>query len=156
MATNDLKPTFPDRMMRVLTVFLALGNLAWFLLTFPVYFRWAYQVGIAGLPVYLLWLFVGLPSLACAVVALRRAAMHGGAGILLKLAFLVILGICAAVVILVAIAKWSVDAETGRHFPWITLLVTGAIAAGLALFALRGTSKASKPVEAKAPPTPKG
>lgn len=155
MTATQGTPTLLDRLFRALTVFLALGNLAWFALTFPIYFRWAYQVGIAGLPVYLLWLFLGLPSLACAVVALRRAAMHGGAGILLKLAFLAILGICAAVVILVAVAKWSVDAETGRHFPWITLLVTAAIAAGLALFALRGTAKAPKAVEEKAEPIAK-
>ncbi len=148
-------PNLLDRLFRVLTVFLALGNLVWFVMTFPIYFRWAYQVGIAGLPVYLLWLFVGLPSLGCAVVALRRAAMHGGAGILLKLAFLAILGICAAVVILVSIAKWSVDAEIGRHFPWLTLLVTGVVGIGLAFYALRGTGKAPKAEEAKPAPASK-
>ena len=147
-------PTFLDRLFRVLTVLLALGNLAWFVLTFPIYFRWAYQVGVAGLPVYLLWLFVGLPSLACAVVALRRAAMHGGAGIILKLAFMGILGICAAVVVLAAFARWTVDADPNRHFPWITLLVTGLISSGLAFFALRGTAKAAKVAEVKTTPVP--
>ena len=147
-------PTLLDRLFRLLTVLMAFGNLAWFALTFPIYFRWAYQVGIAGLPVYLLWLFVGLPSLACAVVALRRAAMHGGAGIILKLAFLVILGICASAVVLVSFARWTVDADPNRHFPWITMLVTGLVALGLALFALRGTAKATKVVEVKMAPTP--
>ncbi|MBS1784088.1 MAG: hypothetical protein JST24_01520 [Acidobacteria bacterium] len=155
MTTTQGTPTLLDRLFRALIVFLALGNLAWFALTFPIYFRWAYQVGIAGLPVYLLWLFLGLPSLMCAVVALRRAAMHGGAGILLKLAFLAILGVCAAVVVLVAVAKWTVDAETGRHFPWITALVTTGIAGALALYALRGTSKSPKPTEEKPVPAPK-
>ncbi len=144
MSEQMAKPTFPDRMIRVLTVFLALGNLVWFVMTFPIYFRWANQVGIAGLPVYLLWLFVGLPSLGCAVVALRRAATHGGAGILLKLAFLVILGVCASVVGLVSIARWSADTDPGRHFPWITLVVAGLVSLGLAVFALRGTTKPGK------------
>ncbi|HET6330854.1 MAG TPA: hypothetical protein VFF76_08720 [Holophagaceae bacterium] len=143
-------PTFLDRLFRVLTVFLALGNLAWFVLTFPIYFRWAYQVGIAGLPVYLLWLFVGLPSLACAVVALRRAAMRGGAGIILKLAFLAILGICALVVLLVSFARWTADTDPNRHFSWITLLATGLVSLGLAFFALRG---AGKVVEVKTTPS---
>lgn len=147
----NASPTLLDRLFRVLTVFLALGNLAWFVLTFPIYFRWAYQVGIAGLPVYLLWLFVGLPSLACAVVALRRAAMHGGAGIILKLAFLAILGICAAVIVLVSFARWTVDADPNRHFPWITMLVTGLVSSGLAFFALRGTTKVA---EIKTAPVP--
>lgn len=148
----NASPTLLDRLFRVLTVFLAFGNLAWFVLTFPIYFRWAYQVGIAGLPVYLLWLFVGLPSLACAVMALRRAAMHGGAGIILKLAFLAILGICAAVIVLVSFARWTVDADPNRHFPWVTLLVTGLVSAGLAFFALRGTGKAAKVAEVKTTP----
>ena len=147
-------PTLLDRLFRVLTVFLALGNLAWFVLTFPIYFRWAYQVGIAGLPVYLLWVFVGLPSLACAVMALRRAALHGGAGIILKLAFLAILGVCAAVVVLVSFARWTADADPNRHFPWITMLVTGLVSSGLALFALRGTAKAVKVAEIKTKPAP--
>ena len=154
MISSRPAPTFLDRLFRVLTVLLAFGNLAWFLLTLPIYFRWEYQVGIAGLPIDLLWLFVGLPSLACAVVALRRAAMHGGAGIILKLAFLAILGICAAVVVLVSFARWSVDADPNRHFPWITMLVTGLVALGLALFALRGTTKATKVVEVKMAPRP--
>lgn len=139
----DPSPTFLDRLFRVLTVLLALGNAAWFILTLPLYFRWAYQVGIAGLPVYLLWLFVGLPSLACAVVALRRAALHGGAGILLKLSFLAILGICALVVLLVSFARWSSGADPARHFPWTTCLVTGGLSLGLAVFSLRGTAKAA-------------
>ena len=145
-------PTFLDRLFRVLTVFLALGNFVWFVLTFPIYFRWAYQVGIAGLPVYLLWFFVGLPSLACGVMALRRAALHGGAGIILKLSFLAILGICAAVVVLVSFARWTVDADPNRHFPWITLLVTGLLSSGLAFFALRGTAKTPKVAEIKTKP----
>ena len=137
-------PSLLDRLFRALTVLLALGNAAWFVLTFPIYFRWAYQAGIAGLPVYLLWLFVGLPSLACAVVALRRAAMHGGAGILLKLSFVAILGICALVVLLVSFARWSVDPDPARHFPWITCLVTAFLSLALAIYALRGTAKAPK------------
>jgi hypothetical protein len=145
-------PTLLDRLFRVLTVFLALGNFAWFVLTFPIYFRWAYQVGIAGLPVYLLWLFVGLPSLACAVVALRRAALHGGAGIILKLSFLAILGICAMVVVLVSFARWTADVDVNRHFPWITMLVTGLVSSGLAFYALRGTAKAPKVAEIKTTP----
>lgn len=144
-------PTLLDRLFRVLTVFLALGNLAWFILTFPIYFRWAYQMGIAGLPVYLLWLFVGLPSLACAVVALRRASLHGGAGIMLKLAFLAILGVCALVVALASFARWSSDADPARHFPWITWLVAGLGSLGLAVYALRGTSKAPRAPEASTP-----
>jgi len=147
----NASPTLLDRLFRVLTVLLALGNLVWFVLTFPIYFRWAYQVGIAGLPVYLLWLFVGLPSLACGVMALRRAALHGGAGIILKLAFLAILGICAAVIVLVSFARWTVDADPNRHFPWITMLVTGLLSSGLAFFALQGTTKVAevktKPVQ---------
>jgi hypothetical protein len=144
-------PTLLDRLFRVLTVLLALGNLVWFVLTFPIYFRWAYQAGIAGLPVYLLWLFVGLPSLACAVVALRRAASHGGAGLILKLSFLMILGICALVVALVSFARWSSDADPARHFPWITWLITGLVSGGLMIYALRGPSKTPKVPE---PPVP--
>lgn len=145
MASEPLGFTFSDRMIRALAVLLAIGNLVWFVMTFPIYFRWAYQVGIAGLPVYLLWLFVGLPSLLCAIVALRRSATQGGAGILLKLAFLLTLGICVSVVGLVSIARWSVDAETERHFPWITLLVTAAAGLVLAIYALRGTGKVARP-----------
>ena len=144
-------PTLLDRLFRALTVFLALGNAAWFVLTFPIYFRWAYQAGIAGLPVYSLWLFVGLPSLACAVVALRRAAMHGGAGVLLKLSFVAILGICALVVMLISFARWSVDPDPARHFPWITCLVTAFLSLVLAIYTLRGTAKAPKAERAPKP-----
>lgn len=132
-------PTFLDRLFRVLTVFLALGNLAWFVLTFPSYFRW-FNTGwmSPGLPLFVLWFFLGLPSLVCAVVALRRAATHGGAGILLKLAFLAILGVCACVPLFGSFARWTADAQAGARFPWVLWLVVIAVALGLMAYALRG------------------
>lgn len=148
-------PTFLDRLFRVLTVFLALGNVTWFVMTFSAYFRW-FNTGIMGpgFQLALLWIFMGLPSLICAVVALRRAAGHGGAGILLKLSFLAILGVCAAVILLGTFASWTADAANpNRHFPWITWMVTALVALVLAFYALRRTGKAPKGgVDKKAEP----
>lgn len=151
----NTSPTFLDRLFRVLTVFLAVGNTAWFVLTFSSYFRW-FNTGIMS-PAFqlgLLWIFMGLPSLICAVVALRRAARHGGAGIILKLSFLVILGVCAAVILLGTFASWTANTDPAKHFPWIIWLVTALASLGLLLFALRGTSKAPKAPETKAPAVP--
>lgn len=134
----NVGPSLLDRLFRVLTVLLAVGNAAWFVLTFPIYFRWVYQEGVVRLPIYLLWFFVGLPSLACAVVALRRAALHGGGGILLKASFLTLLAICAWVVLLLSWARWSADPDPAKHFPWITWLATACAGLGLAIYSLRG------------------
>ena len=150
-------PTFLDRLFRVLTVFLALGNLSWFALTFSTYFRW-FNTGIMGpgFQLALLWIFMGLPSLICAVVALRRAAGHGGAGILLKLSFLAILGVCACVILFGTFASWMAEAANpARHFPWISWLATGLVSLALAIYALRGNGKApTRAPEPKLPPKP--
>lgn len=138
-------PTLLDRLFRVLTVLLALGNLVWFVLTFPIYFRWAYQAGIAGLPVYLLWLFVGLPSLACAVVALRRAAPNGGASLVLRLSFLTLLGICTVAAVLASSAHGSPAANGAGPFPWVTWAIIGLASAGLMIYAFGGTSGLPQP-----------
>jgi hypothetical protein len=83
------------------------------------------------------------------VVALRRAAKHGGAGILLKLSFLAILGVCALVILLGTFASWTADSSATRHFPWISWVVTMLASPVLAFFALRGTAK--QPGTATAP-----
>lgn len=142
-------PTLLERLFRVLTVFLALGNLAWFVLTFSTYFRW-FNTGLMGpgFQLALLWFFMGLPSLICAVVALRRAAKHGGAGIILKGAFLAILFVCVAVPICGSFARYTASTDPNTHLPWVFWLVTLLMALVVAIFALRGTSPTRAPVKA--------
>ncbi len=112
----------PLRLLSALTVFLALGNLIWFLGTFPGYFRWFSQGWLSpGLPLMLLWAFLGLPSLGCAVVTLRLAHRLGRPARASRLAFLLLLGICALVPLLASLANWTAGQGT---FPWITWLVT--------------------------------
>ena len=112
----------PLRLLSALTVFLALGNLVWFLGTFPSYFRWFSQGWLSpGMPLLLLWAFLGLPSLVCATVTLRLARSLDRPARASRLSFLLILGICTLVPLLASLASWTAGQGT---FPWITWLVT--------------------------------
>ena len=123
------------RFLALLTPFLALGNLVWFVGTFPSYFRWFSQGWMSpGIPLFLLWAFLGLPSLACATVSARLARQAGRPGRLGQAAFLLILAVCTLVPLLGSFAGWT----SGRPgFPWAIWLVTLTLSLGLSAFVLR-------------------
>lgn len=123
------------RLLAGLTFCLALGDLVWFIGTFPSYFRWFSQGWMSpGIPLFLLWAFIGLPSLACATLTVRLARAAGRLGFFTRMTFLLILAICMLVPLLGSFAAWS----AGRpSFPWLLWLVTLALGACLWAYALR-------------------
>ncbi|HEU4951941.1 MAG TPA: hypothetical protein VFT46_08300 [Holophagaceae bacterium] len=132
-------------LLKTVVVVLAAGDLMWFILTFPTYFRWFPNAWISSaLPLVLLWGFIGLPSLLLGLMMMRISRHRAGA--VLKLAFLVILVICALVPLLASFAHWT--ATPGAAFPrtlWIVVLLL-AMAVGFA-----GLWGASPPKAAPAP-----
>ena len=69
------------RLLSALTIFLSLGNLVWFAFTFPSYFRWFSRGWMSpAIPLFLLWTFLGLPSLICGLVTMRLARAAGRLG----------------------------------------------------------------------------
>lgn len=135
-------PTLLDSLFKVLTVFLALANLVGFVLIFS---RHVHGVHPAGIPDHRVFLIVLFLSLACAVVALRRAAPNGGASPILKRSFLTILGICAVAAVLASSAHGSPAADGARPFPWVTWAIIGLASAGLMIYAFGGTSGRPQP-----------
>ncbi|MBI1753284.1 MAG: hypothetical protein HY014_00085 [Acidobacteria bacterium] len=110
------------RLLALLTAFLALGDLVWFLGTFPSYFRWFNQGWMSpAIPLFLLWTFIGLPSLACAMITVRLARAAGRLGPATKIAFHLSLVICALVPLLASFAAWTARAGS---FPWLVWLLT--------------------------------
>lgn len=138
-------PTLLDSLFKVLTVFLALANLVRFVLIFSRHFHGVHPAGISDHRVFLILLFL---SLACAVAALRRAAPNGGASLILKLAFLTILGICAVAAVLASSTHGSSAADGARPIPWVTWTIIGLASAGLMIFAFGGTSERPQAPEA--------
>jgi hypothetical protein len=122
------------RLLTALTIFLALGDLVWFIGTFPGYFRWTGQGWLSpAIPLLLLWTFIGLPSLACAILTVRLARSVRRLGRITSLAFHLVLVICTAVPLLATLAAWNSGA---RSFPWLVGLLTCAVAAALWALAL--------------------
>ena len=122
-------PLLGLRLLSALTIFLALGNLVWFLWTFPGYFHWVKEGWLnPGIPLFLFWAFIGLPSLICGMVTVSLARAHQRSARPTKLAFHLILAICTLVPLLASFAAWN--AGTGS-FPWpvwlITLAITGIL-----------------------------
>jgi hypothetical protein len=115
------------RLLSALTLFLSVGDLVWFIGTFPSYFRWFSQGWMSpAIPLFLLWTFIGLPSLICAVITVRMARRAGRLGRITKVAFYLILAISTLVPLLASFAGWT--AGTGG-FPWLVWslsLLTGA------------------------------
>ena len=131
-------------LLKTLVVLLALGDLFWFSLTFPTYFRWFPNAWVSSaLPLVLLWAFIGIPSLILGFMMMRIARHRAGA--VLKVAFLMILAICAAVPLLASFAHWS--ATPGAAFPWAVWLAVLAIGGGLAVAGLWGASPRPGPPE---------
>jgi len=131
------------RLLSAATVFLALGDLVWFIGTFPSYFRWFSQGWMnPAIPLFLLWFFIGLPSLVCGIVTVRLARSAARLGIITTVAFHLILAVCALVPLLASLAAWT----AGRPgFPWLVWLVTLVMAAALWLFALRMGNRPQPP-----------
>jgi hypothetical protein len=144
---SNAEPTPPMlalRLLSTLTVFLALGDLVWFIGTFPSYFRWFSQGWMSpGIPLFLLWTFVGLPSLVCGIITLRLAKAVGRSARATTIAFFLILTICTLVPLLASFAAWT--AGTAR-FPWLVWLITLILAIALWTFTLHmGSKPSSKP-----------
>jgi len=127
MTETRTPSTLALRLLSALTTFLALGDLVWFLGTFPSYFRWFSQGWMSpAIPLFLLWTFIGLPSLVCAVITVRLARTADRLGLITKVAFHLVLLICTMVPLLASFAAWT--AGTGG-FPWLVWL-TSVLAAG--------------------------
>lgn len=123
------------RLLALLTVFLALGDLVWFAGTFPSYFRWSGQGWMSpAIPLFLLWTFIGLPSLACAMITVRMARAAGRLGPATRIAFHLALAICALVPLLASFAAWTARTEP---FPWLVWLLALLLAGFLWHVALR-------------------
>jgi hypothetical protein len=132
------------RLLSALTVCLALGDLVWFIGTFPSYFRWFSQGWMSpAIPLFLLWTFLGLPSLVCASLTVRLARSADRPGRATKIAFHLALAICALVPLLASFASWS--AGTGR-FPWLVWLSTLVVATVVWYVTLRAGAK-TQPAE---------
>jgi len=137
---TDSLPSKPSssmalRLLSTLTVFLALGDLVWFVGTFPSYFRWFSQGWMSpAIPLVLLWTFVGLPSLVCGIITLRLARTADRPGRATKVAFHLELVICTLVPLLASFAAWT--SGTGR-FPWLVWLITFVASTTLWYLALR-------------------
>jgi hypothetical protein len=87
-----------------------------------------------AIPLFLLWIFIGLPSLACAIITVRLARTADRLGIVTKVAFHLILLICTLVPLLASFAAWT--AGTGG-FPWLVWLVSLLVSTSLWYLALR-------------------
>jgi hypothetical protein len=112
-----------------------MGDLVWFIGTFPSYFRWFSQGWMSpAIPLFLLWAFIGIPSLICAVITVRMARAAGRLGRITKVAFYLILAICTLVPLLASFAGWT--AGTGG-FPWLVWLITITLSAVLWYLSLR-------------------
>lgn len=123
------------RLLSALTIFLSVGDLVWFIGTFPSYFRWFSQGWMSpAIPLFLLWTFIGIPSLICAVITIRVARAAGRLGRLTKVAFHLILAVSTLVPLLASFAGWT--AGTGG-FPWLVWLVTVTLSAALWYVSLR-------------------
>jgi len=123
------------RLLSALTVFLALGDLVWFIGTFPSYFRWFSQGWMSpAIPLFLLWTFIGLPSLVCGVITVRLARTAERLGRVTKVAFHLVLLICTLVPLLASFAAWTAGTNS---FPWLVWLLTVLVAAGIWFLALR-------------------
>jgi hypothetical protein len=123
------------RLLNALTVFLALGDLVWFIGTFPGYFRWFSQGWMnPSIPLLLLWTFIGLPSLVCGTLAMRMGRSSGTPGRWTTAAFWLVLAVCTLVPLLASLASWNSGTGT---FPWGVWLATSVLAVGLWFFALR-------------------
>ena len=124
-------------LLKTLMVLFALGDLLWFTMTFPAYFRWLPDAWIsAAMPLVLLWAFVGLPSLILGLMLMRIARHQAGA--VLKIAFTMVLLICAAVPLLASFAHWM--ATPGASFPWAIWLTVFLVSVALAIAGLWGAS----------------
>lgn len=125
----------PLRLLSALTVFLALGDLVWFTGTFPSYFRWFSQGWMSpAIPLFLLWTFIGIPSLVCAIITVRLARTAQSPARATRIAFHLALAVCALVPMLASFAAWTAGM---RGFPWLIWLITLAAAAVLWRVALR-------------------
>jgi len=123
------------RLLSALTVFLALGDLVWFVGTFPSYFRWFSQGWMSpAIPLFLLWVFIGLPSLICGIITVRLARTTDRLGRATKFAFFLVLLICTLVPLLASFAAWTAGT---KGFPWLVWLVTLVGATSLGYLALR-------------------
>lgn len=123
------------RLLTALTLCLALGDLVWFVGTFPSYFRWTSLGWMSpALPLFLLWAFIGLPSLVCGIVTVRLARATGRLGFFTSTGFHLVLVICTSVPLLASLAAWT--SGTGG-FPWLVWLITLAGCTGLWYLALR-------------------
>jgi hypothetical protein len=123
------------RLLSALTIFLALGDLVWFAGTFPSYFHWVGQGWMSPeIPLFLLWTFLGLPSLVCGIVTVRLARSTGRLGFITSAAFHLVLIICTSVPMLASLAAWTAGT---RAFPWLVCLIALTASAALWFLALR-------------------
>jgi hypothetical protein len=136
-------------LLKTVVVLMAVGDLLWFLLTFPTYFRWFPSAWVSSaLPLVLLWAFIGLPSLVLGLMMMRLSRHR--AGVVLKAAFLLILIVCALVPLLASFAHWT--ATPGASFPWVIWLVVLLLACSLATAGLWGASpRPERPADAPPP-----
>lgn len=124
-------------LLKTVVVVLAAGDLLWFLMTFPTYFRWFPNAWISSaLPLVLLWGLLGLPSLALGLMMMRLSRHR--AGVTLKVAYLVILAVCALVPLLASFAHWT--ATPGASFPKMIWLVVLLLSLGFGIAGLWGSS----------------
>lgn len=132
------------RLLSLLTILLALGDLVWLIVAFPTDLAWFGQNWMSpAIPLFLLWALIGLPSLACAFFTVRLARGAERLGRLLTIAFHLILAICALVPLLASIGRWANGTGT---FPWVVWGLTGLLAALLwAAAFLLPASAAPKP-----------
>ncbi len=129
-------------LLKMVVVVLAAGDLLWFLMTFPTYFRWFPNAWISSaLPLVLLWGFLGLPSLVLGLMMMRISRHRAGAA--LKAAYLLILAICTLVPLLASFAHWT--ATPGAGFPWTIWLVVLLLSLGFGIAGLWGSSPPKAP-----------
>jgi hypothetical protein len=83
---------------------------------------------------FLLWVLLGLPSLAFAYTTVRTARAAGPLGAITRHAFNLLLAVCALVPMLASLAIWRAGLSP---FPWPALLVTAVAALAVWLLALR-------------------
>ena len=131
-------------LLKTVVVVLAAGDLMWFILTFPTYFRWFPNAWISSaLPLILLWGFLGLPSLVLGLMMMRISRHRAGTA--LKVAYLVILAFCTLVPLLASFAHWT--ATPGAGFPKVIWLITLLLSLGFGIAGLWGSSPPKAPVQ---------
>lgn len=141
MATTPQPPPsgLVPGLLKTLVVLLATGDLLWFGMTSPLYFKWPAEAWVSSaLPLILLWSFIGLPSLLLGLIMMRLAGR--GAGLVLKASYLAIVLVCALVPLLGSYAFWLAS-PVGTRFPmvvWGSVIIVAILLMALGFW---GTSK---------------